>query len=137
MKTDKKNTWIGSSKLKTPTLVWDFSLLGADAYGIWVDDVKEPDVMFDLEIYDMHRPVYAERQIHGSSHTVQMELEGCKTYRWSVRPSYHHGDEIRYGKWMRFVAEGESGEGNGSVGRQASVAPAYTQDFASLKISCK
>lgn len=81
------------------------------------------------------------------SHTLLMELGDCRTYRWSVRPSYRRGGDLRYGEWLRLdpaVDDGdESGEeteppkGSGLVGRQASEAPAYTQDFPSLKIECQ
>jgi hypothetical protein len=136
VETARKNVWQGKTRSIMPTLAWEFRLLGGDVYGSWADDVKVSDVLFDLEVYDMHRPVYVERNIQGSTHTLLAELDQCKTYRWSVRPSYRHGEEIRHGKWMRFVAAGETGDGNGSVGRQASAAPAYIQDFATLEIKC-
>lgn len=66
------------------------------------------------------------------------------TICWSVRPSYHVGGTIRYGEWMRFVPPPDpeakqsvvAGPVSSLVGRQASLAPAYIQDFASLEIKC-
>ena len=58
-------------------------------------------------------------------------LQACETYRWSVRPVYNVGGEFRHGAWMR-----SGTEGNGNIGKQASVAPAYLYDFAELEIKC-
>jgi hypothetical protein len=65
-----------------------------------------------------------------------MELEPCKTYHWSVRPSYHVRDDIRFGEWMRFDSDTDSPTRKGIVGRNASDAPAYIQDYALLEIKC-
>ena len=81
-------------------------------------------------------------------HTLEWELEPCQTYRWSVRPTYNVDGKIRAGEWMRFPPEveeedeeEEEGEkkpaGKGIIGRLASDAPAYTQDFARLTIECR
>ncbi len=91
------------------------------------------DIYYDVEIYDMHRPVYSKQQIQDPRHTVAVELDACRTYRWSVRPSYHVDGDIRYGDWMRYNANAGN---NGNEGRKASEAPAYIQDFASLEIKC-
>ena len=84
----------------------------------------------------MHRPVYAERQIQGSFHKLLVDIDACKTYRWSVRPSYHVDGDIKFGEWMRIDPEESNGSVNGIAGRKASDAPAYSQDFATLKIAC-
>ena len=41
---------------------------------------------------------------------------------------------FRFGEWMRFKTDTVTD--NGNIGRKASEAPAYIQDFASLKIKC-
>ena len=129
----RNNNWQGSSKSLTPTLAWELNLLGDDVYGPWVDEINASNTSFEVEIYDSHRPVYSNKNIPGSSHTVALELEKCHSYKWSVRPVYHVGGGVKYGEWMR---SGQNGE-NGSVGTKASVAPAYIYDFASLDIDCR
>jgi len=130
----KRNSWNSASKSLSPTLAWELNLPGGDADPAWASGIDESQVYYDIEIYDSHRPVYSRKQIPDPSHTVAQQLEACQTYRWSVRPSYHVGGDIRYGPWMRPVAS--SGSGNGNVGKDASEAPAYLYDFASLKIKC-
>jgi hypothetical protein len=130
----KKDDWQGVSKSSSPTLAWELTLLGDDSYGSWVDAIDANHLYYDVEIYDMHRLVYSARQIQASRHTIAGTLEDCKTYRWSVRPSYPVGSDIRFGEWMRFSSDTSSAMAN--VGRKASEAPAYIQDFASLKIRC-
>ncbi len=130
----KKDDWQGVSKSLSPTLSWELTLLGDDLYGSWADAIDAENVFYDVEIYDMHRLVYSAKQIQASRHTVAGTLEGCKTYRWSVRPSYHVGNDIKFGEWMRFSSDTYTAKAN--VGKKASQAPAYIQDFASLKIKC-
>lgn len=128
----EKNEWRGVSR--TPTLVWELKLLGGDSYGAWAKEIDESDISFDVEIYDMHQLVYSASSIPKSRHTVAVELEACKTYRWSVRPSYHVGTDTKFGEWMRSKPDADSD--NGNIGRKVSAAPAYIQDFASLKTKC-
>jgi hypothetical protein len=129
----KKNKWQGDSKSLRPTLAWELTLLGGDSGIAWADEIDETDIYYDIEIYDAHRPVYSQQQIQDPRHTVAVELDACKTYRWSVRPSYHIDGEIKYDEWMRFNANAGN---NGNVGKKASEAPAYIQDFATLEIKC-
>lgn len=137
----KKNAWHGISKSTTPTLAWQLLPLG-DSPNPLIAGVGEADIDYDVEIYDEHRLVYAERQVPEPTHTLRYEIDACKTYRWSVRPSYRVDGVVRYGEWMRARPEpGAGGEpalpaGNGNVGRKASEAPAYIQDFARLQIGC-
>ena len=86
----------------------------------------------------MHTLVYAENQVQDPLHTLVFEIEACKTYRWSVRPSYRVGSDIKFGEWMRSNSDtdADADAGKGITGKKASVAPAYVQDFASLKIEC-
>ena len=105
IKQARKNMWKGSTRSPTPTLAWDFKLLGDDTYGSWTDEINTDSVYFDLEIYDAHRMVYEMKQLSGSQHTLVYELDPCQTYRWSVRPTYYIGDDVRIGKWMQFTAE--------------------------------
>ncbi len=134
----KKNEWQGVSRSTSPTLAWELTLLGGDSYGSWANAIDESDIYYDVEIYDMHRLVYAEKQVEDPIHTLEIGIDACKTYRWSVRPSYHLGTDIKFGEWMRFKsdADTDTDTGKGSVGKKASEAPAYIQDFALLEIKC-
>jgi len=134
----KKNDWQGVSKSTTPTLAWKLDLNGGDPDASWVDDIDESEIYYDLEIYDTRTLVYAEEHLQATSHTLAYEIEGCKNYRWSVRPSYQVGSDIMNGEWMRFTAGGDDDADvvNGNIGKQASEAPAYVQYFASLEIKC-
>jgi hypothetical protein len=130
IKSVKKNDWQGRTKSLTPTLTWQFEL---------PDDATSAaagaDILWDIEIYDASRPVYSAKQVAGLQHTVAVPLEACKTYRWTVRPSYHRAGERRNGWWMRKRSP-QSGN-NGNAGRAVSEAHAYIQDFASLEIKCR
>lgn len=140
----KKNEWQGVSKALNPTLAWDFKLIGGDTYGAWINDIDASDIYYDVEIYNLHELVYAAEQIPDPSHVIAIELETCQTYRWSVRPVYHVASDIKLGEWMRFSpdieSESEDGEApltvKAMIGRNASEAPAYIQDFAALEIKC-
>jgi hypothetical protein len=134
----KRNDWQGVSKSTAPTLAWELTVLGGKPYGEWVDQIDESAVFYDVEVYDTHTLVYAETLVQGTEHTLLFDIEPCKTYRWSVRPSYRVDNSVKFGEWMRREsdADDEKDTGRGSVGRQASVAPAYIQDFASLEIAC-
>jgi len=133
----RKDAWNGKTKSATPTLAWELALLGDDAYGTWTDSIDRNDISFDLEIYDNHRMVYEMKQIAESRHTLAYELDPCTTYRWSVRPTYHIGDDVRLGEWMQFTAKSETNIGMGIVGRDAAEAPAYIQNFAALEFACR
>jgi len=130
----KKDDWQGVSRSLSPTLAWELTLLGGDSSSSWANELDEANIAYDIEIYDMHRPIYSAKNIQGPDHTVTFGLEACKTYRWSVRPSFHVGGDTRFGEWMRFNSETYTSKAN--VGRRASEAPAYIQDFATLKIKC-
>jgi hypothetical protein len=137
----KKNAWHGISKSTTPTLAWQL-LAPADAANPAIAGAGEADIYYDVEVYDNHRLVYSQRQVPNPEHTLSYEIDACQTYRWSVRPSYRIDGVVRYGEWMRFRPEPGAREeaatpaGNGNVGRKASEAPAYIQDFAQLQIKC-
>jgi len=135
--TGRDNTWQGSSKSRTPSLAWELTLPGQDPQFVWVDALGDSDIDFDVEIYDAHRLVYARERIPEPVHRVETALDKCGNYRWSVRPVYHHGDEIKYGEWMRLTPTHVVGSERGIVGDGASSGPAYTKDFASLKIDCR
>ena len=130
----KKNEWQGVSRTRKPTLAWDLTLLGDDSYGVWANAFTDADISYDVEIYDLHRLVYAAEHVPDTQHTVALDLEPCNSYRWSVRPSYKVDNDIKFGEWMR--ANRDSHSGNGNVGRAVSEVPAYVQDFATLKIVC-
>ncbi len=134
VKRAKKDDWQAVSKSPTPTLAWELTLLGGDAYGEWVSALEPSDISYDLEIYDMQRLVYSAKQLPQSSHTVEEELP-CKPLRWSVRPSYRVPDGRKFGEWMRFSSDTHVSKAN--EGRRASEAPAYIQDFASLTLKCR
>lgn len=130
IKSVKKNDWQGRSESLTPTLAWQFELTGDAAVA-----AEGADILWDVEIYDSRRPVYSAKQVPGLQHTVTAPLEPCKTYRWTVRPSYHKGGDRTNGWWMRTASPTTAG--NGNVGRAVSEAHAYIQDFASLEIKCR
>lgn len=136
---DKKNERQFVSKSANPMLAWELALDAENPTAPWIATIGEPDIFYDVEIYTNHRLVYAEKRVAEPSHTVDIELEGCKTYSWSVRPSYHVGGEVKYGEWMRLKSETdeEPPPGIGIVGRNASIAPAYIQDFPLLKVKCR
>ena len=124
------------SKSLKPELAWQLTLGEENTEHPWSSTIGETDIYYDVEIYDPHRLVYTSRRNPDPIHTLGMELEPCKTYWWSVRPSYDVDGETRYGDWMRFDNDTEAVPGIGLVGRQASAAPAYIQDFPQLKIKC-
>ena len=130
----KKNDWHGVTRTITPTLAWDLELPGGDRYGAWSDAIDESHISYDVEIYDSRRLVYSAKNVRDSSHTVEEALVACRDYRWSVRPSYRVGNGLKFGEWMRLSSDTRKSKAN--VGRQASAAPAYTQDFALLNIKC-
>lgn len=127
----KRNPWEGSSKKLSPTLAWDLELPADEGNPAWAATLDESNIYFDVEIYDLQRPVYSAKRVAGTEHTLNAPLRACQTYRWSVRPVYSVGGEIRYGAWMR-----SGTEGNGNIGKKASEATAYLYDFAELEIKC-
>ncbi|MGI9201355.1 MAG: hypothetical protein ACR2QL_09860 [Woeseiaceae bacterium] len=137
IKLSRKNVWKGSTRAAMPTLAWRFKLLENTAYGTWTDAIDAQDVYFDLEIYDQHRMVYEMKNLSETSHTLVYELDPCQTYRWSVRPSYYIGEDVRIGEWMQLAAAAPTEIGNGIAGRDAAASPAYTQDYASLEFDCR
>lgn len=138
-KQDKKNNNLYKSKTTTPELAWSHVLLDRNPDGTPSQPIDQGDIAYDLEIYNAHRMVYSSRGLPTASHVVGIELEPCQTYRWSVRPTYYIGDEVKHGEWMRREPDslGAAKGRNGLVGRSASIAPAYTQDFAELEIRCR
>jgi hypothetical protein len=134
-KKNKENDWYGEARSLNPTLAWGYELLGGAEDAQWLEEIKAADVTWDIEIYDENRPVYRAQNVRGLSHTIDRPLEKCKTYRWSVRPTYTVKGVRKNGSWMRNPPEGAAG--NGNVGRAASVAHAYIQDFAVLKVGCR
>jgi hypothetical protein len=135
---DRKNERQVVSKSPSPTLAWELTLDAENPTFPWAGTIDESGIFYDVEIYTNQRLVYVERQIPEPTHTVAIELEACQTYSWSVRPSYHVDNEVRYGEWMRLKpeTEEEAVAGIGISGRSASTAPAYIQDFPLLKIKC-
>jgi len=132
---DKKNVKLFKAKSLNPTLVWGYELLGGAGQAEWLEEVRAADVTWDVEIYDANRLVYRAQNVRGLSHTVDRPLEKCMDYRWSVRPTYTIDGVRKNGAWMRNPPEGATG--NGNVGRAASVAQAYVQDFAMLEVGCR
>jgi hypothetical protein len=129
IKPDKQLPWRGSTKALNPTLDWEFALQGeAEQQG--------PPVSWDLEIYDAQKPVYRAQRIPGTEFTLDVPLEACKTYWWSVRPTYQRDGRDRHGVWMRRPTAANQGS-FGNQGRAISEAHAYLQDFAVLDVNCK
>lgn len=122
----KKNLWAGKTKVAMPELNWTAEMID--------ESVPAGAVTYDIEIYDPLQMVYADRGLQATSYQVPVELDGCKTYHWSVRPVYRSANEVRYGEWMR--ADGGKGTNQGGAGTRASVATAYLYDFPSFEVSC-
>jgi hypothetical protein len=135
---DRKDERRFVSKTWNPALAWSFELGDTESPGAAPSRVADAEVLYDVEIYDNHRLVYSKRRLAETTHVVAAELEPCTVYRWSVRPSFQMGDEIAYGEWMRLAPDsGDAGNGRSTlVGRNASIAPAYTQDFPQIKTRC-
>ena len=121
--------WSGATRALTPTLAWDFELVGS------AEATDGATIAWDLEIYDETRPVYQALKLPAPKHTLDVPLEACKTYRWSVRPTYTKDGVTKSGTWMRRKFAGT--HGNGNSGRAISQAHAYVQDFALLEVDCK
>lgn len=128
----KKQEWHGVTSSRTPTLAWNLELAGGDQQVPWAKTINAADISYDLEIYDKHRLIYSARNVAGQQHTVEVELEDCKSYRWTVRPSYEVDAAVRYGEWMRSNPD----SANGNVGTAGSDSAAYIYDFAALNIKC-
>lgn len=138
VKKDRRDGRRFVSESVVPTLAWHLDLQGGDHYGALTAGLDVGKTRWDIEIFDNRELVYYEKQLSGTSHPLYYELEPCKTYRWSVRPVYELGGDVRFGEWLRYPsqADGESGVEKGLVGRQASAAPALIQDFPILEIVC-
>lgn len=121
----RKDEWQGTSRRLQPTLAWTVAEEGVAV------------VAWDVDVYDGHRLVYQQRGVPAASHALVQPLEACGKYRWSVRPQYDNDGAVRFGGWMRRPAPGDAPAADGLAGRDATVAPAYTQDFAALEIHCK
>lgn len=139
-----------TTKSATPELAWSLELAADDRYGPWTREITGEQITWDIEIFDDRRLVYDAKDLSAARHTPTVPLEPCRTYRWSVRPLYHVGGEARFGEWMRFepptpedeasreaLAEARNSFGKGLIGRKASDAQAYLQDFAELEVSCR
>lgn len=127
----KRNPWQASSKTRKPTLAWALDVPGPENKAESAAKVDDWAIYYDLEIYDLQRPVYSAQRILGKEHSVALTLKPCQKYRWSVRPSFHVNGVVRHGEWMRSGASG-----NGNIGERASELPAYLNDFAELEIRC-
>ena len=128
----KKDDWQSDTRSRTPTLAWNLALEGDGQQVSWAKTINETDISYDLEVYDLHQLIYSAKKIEGRQHAVEIELEDCKTYRWTVRPAYKVNGAERFGEWMR----SDPDTANGNVGTAASEAAAYIYDFASLQIKC-
>ncbi len=127
IRVNKKDSWQGTTKTRTPTLIWQSDL---DDSGI-----DPANITWDLEIYDRQRPIYSASRIRGLSHVPAVPLEACGDLYWTVRPTYSINGDTKVGRWMRKAPDG--GASNGNVGRSISTAHAYLQDFAVLDVACK
>ncbi len=131
---NRKDPWRTTTKSTMPTLSWEPGLAGDNVEGDWAEKIDPSAIQYDIEVYDSHQMVYYAKRLDSNSHTLAIELEPCKTYRWSVRPIYALGNDLRFGEWMRSGSDTITGRGN--VGLAAATAAAYIQDFSSLEIKC-
>ena len=133
VKVSRKNQWHGSSGSLAPTLAWQSHFEDGGSYGPAYAALDESMILYDVEVYDDHRLVYAQEQVPGPQHELMYALRGCGDFRWSVRPVYRVNNTVKFGDWMR----AEPVASSGIVGRGAVDGPAYTQDFATLEIDCR
>ena len=139
---DRKNPHRFITDSVLPTLAWNVRQNGLAVYPGWPSEIDEADITYEIEIFDDRQLVYDAKSLPDPEHALTYELEPCKTYRWSIRPAYHVNGVTRFGNWMRLEPEVEEdatdtlAEKKGLVGRAASVAHAYTQDFPVLEVSC-
>ncbi len=129
---DKKDEWHAVSKTTTPTFAWDLNLESDESQALWVGELAAVDIAYEFEIYDQHQIIYGAKDIREPQFKLDLELEACKTYRWTVRPSFRIDGELRFGEWMRW----DEDSANGNDGKAAATASAYIYDFASLEIKC-
>lgn len=140
---DRKDKRKLVSESTVPTLAWALSQEGEVKYPGWPATVADEDISYEIEIFDDRQLVYDAQQLPGSEHALTYELEDCKTYRWSVRPAYRVNGKVYFGDWLRYAppAQKDSDEAlpeiPGLVGRAASTAHAYTQDFPELEVECQ
>lgn len=128
----KKQLWQGVTRSQTPTLAWNLDLTDDGKTHAWAANIGEENIFYDVEVYDRHQLIYAAKHVADPQHTIGIELEDCKTYRWSVRPAFQINDMVRYGAWMRSNPD----PANGNLGKEGSEASAYIYDFASLEVKC-
>lgn len=133
LKLGRRNPWEGESKSRLPMLAWAST-----------GNSGAPPAAWDLEIYDAKRLIYQQTQVKGNSHQLLTPLEPCGHYFWSVRPVYRLDAGQRVGPWLRKPPEAKPAKADkkapvldGIAGHDASVAPAYLQDFATLDIHCR
>ncbi|MDX1500512.1 MAG: hypothetical protein R3176_11470 [Woeseiaceae bacterium] len=137
LKLERHSEWRGTSKSKSPMLRWNVAPRGEAETGLAGQLPDTAQLAYDVEIYDERRIVYSVSGVQGSEHRPGIALEPCRTYFWSVRPSYRLPGGTRYGHWMRAASAGSRTSAADIVGRDAARAPAYVQDFARLAIDCR
>jgi hypothetical protein len=131
----RDNSWQADAATTTPSLAWKYVRLGEDTYSPPQVAFGEADTFYDVEVYDRHRLVYVARHIPDPRHLVEQPLPACRELRWTVRPSFHVADEVKYGEWMRFYSTVYLNEGY--VGTEASEIPAFLRGFAVLQTPCE
>ena len=129
LKPNKKYEWHWTTKALQPTLAWDYSLAADN------DFVNGAAITWDVELYDSQKPVYRAQGLTSNQFTLDVPLEACTTYRWTVRPVFTKDGIRRAGLWMRH--HGSVARGNGNIGRSISNAHAYIQDFPVVEVHCK
>lgn len=125
--------WSGQARTDTPTLSWDFVLLGGDDYD--GTDIADNPARYDLEIYDGSRLVYAARDLEATSHEVANPLPACKRLRWSVRPILQVNGQQRAAEWMRRASAAERAFGYQGATFGEGVRE-FMEGFAELKTRC-
>lgn len=125
--------WSGQVRSDTPTLSWDFVLLGGDDFD--GTDIADHPARYDLEIYDGSRLVYAARNFEAPRHEVADPLPRCKSLRWSVRPILQVNGMQRATEWMRRASAAERAFGyQGATFGDGT--REYMDGFAELKTRC-
>lgn len=119
-----KNFADGTLRTLTPTLAWQYVLLGDDTHLDSQTSIDPNAITWDLQIQHNGEKVYQRLGLPAQQHQVEEPLVACQHLTWSVRPRFQTDSGERMGEWMT-VARSERG---------SIVAP--RQDFHPLRAPC-
>lgn len=131
-----RDDWSKSIITASPTFTWELFLLGGDAYEPWAEEIDASNATYELEIYHHSELVYAAADIATLDHQVREPLARCKTYRWSVRPTYRINGRSRVGEWMSYLSSFDSVFRSPTSSTRTET-PDFWQGFAKFDIRCR